>query len=84
MAFCNLYEDVNEWYKKINDIMPPSIFNVGDRVERIEDREIVGATVLTIVIASEYGNQENSIEIEYDEGGTGWWPESSLRLISQA
>jgi len=45
-------------------------FNVGDRVNRVEDREVTGGTVLQL-------DGEN-VEIEYDEGGTGWWPVSSL------
>lgn len=50
---------------------------MGDRVERVEDREIVGATIITIIV----NEDENQIEIEYDEGGTGWWPESCLRPL---
>lgn len=59
--------------------MPASIFKVGDRVERIEDRDVTGATVLSITERDDGGNV---IEIEYDEGmGSGWWPENSLRPI---
>jgi hypothetical protein len=63
--------------------MPSSIYNIGDHVHRIEDREITGAIILTIIERDD----DNLIEIQYDEGvsrdgqgGTGWWPESSLRL----
>jgi hypothetical protein len=45
-------------------------FNVDDRVNRVEDREATGATVLEV-------DGENVL-IAYDEGGTGWWPASSL------
>ena len=43
---------------------------VGDRVERIERRESVGATVSAI--------QDELVLIAYDEGGEGWWPPESL------
>lgn len=42
----------------------------GDRVNRIDGREIVGATVIEI-------DGENAL-IEYDEGGQGWWPLDAL------
>jgi hypothetical protein len=45
----------------------------GDRVERIEAREPVGATVL------ETG--PDTVRIAYDEGGDGWWPPESLRPL---
>lgn len=46
---------------------------VGDRVNRIENREIVGATVLAI--------EGENVLIAYDEGGEGWWPITTLELI---
>jgi hypothetical protein len=49
-------------------------FQVGDRVNRIEDREVTGAVVITVVIRPD----GNVYEIQYDEGGSGWWPESAL------
>ena len=58
-------------------------FVVGQRVKRIEDREIVGAVVLVVVHNSEI-SYEYSYQIQYDEGqsgdndGTGWWPENCL------
>ena len=45
-------------------------FNVGDRVKRVEDRETTGATVLE--------TDGENVLIAYDEGGTGWWPLSSI------
>lgn len=58
--------------------MPPSIFTVGQKVNRIEQRDITGATVLTIIERDD----GNIIEIGYDEGtGCGWWPETSLLPI---
>jgi hypothetical protein len=41
-----------------------SDFKVGDRVERVEDKETVGATILRIEDSGEI-----CIEIAYDEGG---------------
>lgn len=51
-----------------------SAFYVGQRVDRIEDREITGAIILTIV-----EGDEGLIELQYDEGGTGWWPSSAIK-----
>jgi len=47
---------------------------IGDRVNRIEDREIVGATVLLI--------DGDNVLIEYDEGGQGWWSVDALVMIA--
>lgn len=44
-----------------------------DRVNRIQDQQPAGATVLEV--------QWDNILIEYDEGGQGWWPISCLTLI---
>ena len=54
-------------------------YNVGDRVNRIEDREVTGATITAV---QEHGEQ-TSYEIQYDEGGSGWWPESCLQPKSE-
>jgi len=43
---------------------------VGTRVNRLEDREVTGATVLQ--------TDGENVLIEYDEGGEGWWPISSI------
>jgi len=51
---------------------------IGSRVNRIEDREIVGATVLAI---DDQGGGMIYVEIAYDEGGTGWWPIECLEEI---
>ena len=59
-------------------------FTVGQRVKRIEDREIVGAEVLEILPLTNIGETEYMYKIKYDEGpsngndGTGFWPETSL------
>lgn len=48
--------------------------NKGSRVNRIECREVVGATVLKC-------DDENATAlIAYDEGGQGWWPLNCLEL----
>jgi hypothetical protein len=47
------------------------VFLVGEKVHRIEDRAITEATVLTVT--------DESVEIAYAEGGSGWWPASALR-----
>ena len=43
---------------------------VGTRVNRLEDREITGATVLE--------TDGENVLIAYDEGDQGWWPIYSL------
>ena len=53
-------------------------YKIGDRVERIEDREVVGATIISI---QEHENGEISVELQYDEGGSGWWPTTAIRPI---
>jgi hypothetical protein len=50
---------------------------VGDRVNRLEDRDVVGATVKDIVNDL---NENTILLIEYDEGGEGWWPLNTLEL----
>ena len=44
---------------------------VGDKVDRIENAEVTGATIMEI-------DGENLL-IEYDEGGQGWWPIDALQ-----
>lgn len=51
-------------------------FKIGDRVRRLEERDVVTATV----IAAEDG-MIRVYELQYDEGGTGWWPENTIELI---
>ena len=63
--------------------MPEPKFVVGQRVRRIEDREIVGAVVLQVVETGET-MYNYTYQLQYDEGqsggndGTGWWPEICL------
>jgi hypothetical protein len=55
-----------------------ALYKIGDRVDRIEDRPITGATIIAIQNSTLFGV---SYELEYDEGGTGWWPEDCLKPI---
>jgi hypothetical protein len=52
-------------------------YNIGDRVDRIEDREITGATIISIQEGIDI-----TVELEYDEGGSGWWPISCIKPIN--
>jgi hypothetical protein len=53
-------------------------FAIGARVRRLENREVTGATVKSVTSTTSEGVTEYIYEIDYDEGGSGWWPESSL------
>jgi hypothetical protein len=58
-------------------------FVVGQHVYRIEDREVTGATILSIVESpGATGVEDAAVELEYDEGGRGWWSVSSIRADS--
>lgn len=60
----------------------PHIFQIGDRVERIEDRLNTSATVISIQEYTSVGGETiQSIEISYDEGESGWWPPTCLRPL---
>lgn len=45
-------------------------YEAGARVRRLEDREVVGASVLA--------RDGDDYLIAYDEGGEGWWPAVAL------
>ena len=49
-------------------------YAVGDRVKRLEARPQVGAVVLAVVDEAD----GQLLELGYDEGGTGWWPEFTV------
>lgn len=51
-----------------------SMFKINDRVRRLEDRQVTGATVADI--------RGGLLLLAYDEGGEGWWPESSVEPIA--
>ena len=53
-------------------------YNVGDRVDRIEDHEVTGATIISI----QELNDMTIVEIQYDEGGSGWWPVGCIKPIN--
>jgi hypothetical protein len=46
-------------------------YTEGSRVQRIEDRPQVLATVVSI-------DEGGALLLEYDEGGQGWWPAECL------
>ena len=46
-------------------------FEIGTRVERREQRDVTGATVLAV-------DESGNILVAYDEGGEGWWPPEAL------
>ena len=59
-----------------------SEYKVGDRVNRIEDRDITAATVIQVLkISLPDDKDEYSLELAYDEGGSGWWPSSTVKHI---
>jgi hypothetical protein len=53
-------------------------YKIGDRVDRIEDRETTGATIISIQNLTD----DIVVELQYDEGGTGWWPVSAIKPIN--
>lgn len=56
-----------------------TLYKIGDRVDRIEDRPVTGATIIAIETNDHFGT---NYELQYDEGGTGWWPESAIKPIA--
>lgn len=62
------------------------MIKIGDRVNRIEDRSIRGATVLSIIESPDLSSPELNtvkivLELQYDEGGNGWWPSDCVEHI---
>lgn len=51
-------------------------FEIEDRVNRNEARDVVGGEVRGIQYNSDI--DEDEYLIAYDEGGSGWWPASAL------
>ena len=45
-------------------------------MDRIEARAVTGATILAVEPTRD---NDCFVQIEYDEGGGGWWPQSTLR-----
>ena len=54
-------------------------YTPGQLVNRIEDREHVAAVVLTV----EDGPFGQILELEYTEGGSGWWPANCVELPNE-
>lgn len=54
-------------------------YTPGQLVIRIEDREHVGAVVLTV----EDGPYGQILELGYTEGGTGWWPADCVEVANE-
>lgn len=52
------------------------MYNVGDKVRRIEDRAFTLATIIQV-----HQGEEISVELQYEEGGTGWWPVSAIERV---
>ena len=55
----------------------PMIYKIGDQVQRNETRTSINATVLSVAD----GMDGQIIELQYIEGGTGFWPADSVQPI---
>lgn len=53
-------------------------YQIGDRVERIENRDVTAATVIDV---QKIGD-DTILQLEYDDGGNGWWPSSAVRPLT--
>jgi hypothetical protein len=54
-----------------------TMYQIGDQVKRIEKRESVNATVLSV-----FDDIDGQIlELEYAEGGHGYWPANCVEPI---
>jgi hypothetical protein len=56
----------------------PMIYKIGDQVQRIEIRTSINATVLSVAD----GMDGQILELQYIEGGTGFWPADSVEPIT--
>lgn len=54
-------------------------YHIGQRVNRLEQRVSVGATVINIF---DQPDETQSLELAYDEGGSGWWPATCVEPVS--
>ena len=53
----------------------------GDRVNRLETRPLVGATVAAVIETEDPDDPTGAglmLLLHYDEGGSGWWPASAV------
>ena len=57
---------------------------VGTRVRRIEDRPQVLATVAEVVNTADFTESDGGavLLLNYDEGGSGWWPLSAVEVLT--
>jgi hypothetical protein len=55
---------------------PAPLLAVGARCWRDQISPETGATVLNL--APEFSDTDPLLELAYDEGGSGWWPLSTL------
>lgn len=61
--------------------MSNQTYHIGQRVDRIEDREITGATIISIQDETDPIDNVAHLELQYDEGGSGWWTSSCVKPI---
>jgi hypothetical protein len=57
---------------------PASLPAIGSRCWRDQISPETGATVLNL--AADSSDADPMVELAYDEGGSGWWPLSTLVL----
>ena len=55
----------------------PMTYKTGDQVQRIENRSETNATVISVA----EGMDGQTLELEYIEGGTGFWPADSVQPL---
>ena len=55
----------------------PMTYKTGDQVQRNESRPTTAATVLSVAD----GMDGQILELEYIEGGTGFWPADSVQPL---
>lgn len=54
-------------------------FSIGQQVRRIEE---VSANGIAVVLAIDTSQIEDIMyQLQYAEGGTGWWPESTIMNV---
>ena len=59
---------------------PKPLFTIGQHVYRVESRDTTHSAIV-IAISNYDALNGYSYELAYDEGGNGFWPESSLTAI---
>jgi hypothetical protein len=56
-----------------------TLYKIGQRVDRIQDNDPKGAVIISI---QERPDFQTNYELLYDEGGSGWWTEDSIKPIN--